>query len=372
MSWTARPASRPYEQGAGAAVPQTARERRAPQVRGSDVRPPSRTNAHATAGSAAVQKASAPSAARSKVGGSHASDSQARQPTVTASAQRWATTTSTATAVAAETASGTAKATVEAPASTRTGNPTLAKALEAPTTGGMGGTLETMHQHLAMSFAAQKSGEPVSTGQATVLGESVPQFWVTKWVDYTSKYGLGYLLSDGSAGVYFNDSTKIVLATNNSNFEYMERTRRSSGRAVDPPRLAHTLENFPADTLQKKVTLLKHFRNYLIEQQQKAGGVVPEARDEDPTCEMVYLKKWVKTRHAILFRLSNKTVQVCFFDQTELMLSHHARVVSYTDKQGKRTTHNLQQVMNSSRADITKRLKYTKDILHQLISGERK
>jgi len=28
-----------------------------------------------------------------------------------------------------------------------------------------------------------------------------------------------------------------------------------------------------------------------------------------------FLKKWVKTRHAILFRLSNKTVQVVFFDK---------------------------------------------------------
>ena len=36
------------------------------------------------------------------------------------------------------------------------------------------------------------------------------QVWVTKWVDYSSKYGLGYLLSDLSAGVFFNDSTKIV------------------------------------------------------------------------------------------------------------------------------------------------------------------
>ena len=35
--------------------------------------------------------------------------------------------------------------------------------------------------------------------------------WVRKWVDYSSKYGLGYLLSNGSTGVFFNDSTKIVL-----------------------------------------------------------------------------------------------------------------------------------------------------------------
>ena len=34
---------------------------------------------------------------------------------------------------------------------------------------------------------------------------------VKKWVDYSSKYGLGYLLSNGTTGVFFNDSTKIIL-----------------------------------------------------------------------------------------------------------------------------------------------------------------
>lgn len=35
--------------------------------------------------------------------------------------------------------------------------------------------------------------------------------YVKKWVDYSSKYGLGYLLSDGTTGIYFNDSTKMLL-----------------------------------------------------------------------------------------------------------------------------------------------------------------
>lgn len=243
----------------------------------------------------------------------------------------------------------------------------------------LAGTLETMHHQLAMSFAAQESGTPQtaalvgSAADPSGLASEAPKLWVTKWVDYTSKYGLGYLLSDGSSGVYFNDSTKIIAATNNANFEYLERTKRSQdhGAAVEAPRSAHLLEKFPSE-LQKKVTLLKHFRNYLIEQQAKAGVVVRPAASEDPASDMVYLKKWVRTRHAILFRLSNRTVQVCFFDQTELMLSSHARVVSFVDKQGVRSTFPLHEVMASPRADIAKRLKYTKDILHQLISGERK
>ena len=40
-------------------------------------------------------------------------------------------------------------------------------------------------------------------------GKSMNDIWITKWVDYSSKYGLGYLLMNGATGVYFNDSTKI-------------------------------------------------------------------------------------------------------------------------------------------------------------------
>ena len=42
-------------------------------------------------------------------------------------------------------------------------------------------------------------------------------------MDYSSKYGLGYLLSNGSCGVFFNDSTKIILDPSCKYFEYMER-----------------------------------------------------------------------------------------------------------------------------------------------------
>lgn len=52
---------------------------------------------------------------------------------------------------------------------------------------------------------SQKGSRPEAAG---------PSIWVKKWVDYSSKYGLGYLLSNGASGVFFNDSTKIVLDLN--------------------------------------------------------------------------------------------------------------------------------------------------------------
>jgi polo-like kinase 1 len=60
----------------------------------------------------------------------------------------------------------------------------------------------------------EKEGEKKEEdGKASLsLPSSKPLgIWVKKWVDYSSKYGLGYLLTNGQTGVFFNDSTKIIL-----------------------------------------------------------------------------------------------------------------------------------------------------------------
>jgi len=41
-----------------------------------------------------------------------------------------------------------------------------------------------------------------------------PIVWISKWVDYSDKYGFGYQLCDEGIGVVFNDSTKLVMLSN--------------------------------------------------------------------------------------------------------------------------------------------------------------
>lgn len=59
--------------------------------------------------------------------------------------------------------------------------------------------------------------------------------YVKKWVDYSSKYGLGYLLSDGSTGIYFNDSSKMVLDDQGQYFiPYTEKSTISVMKENNP------------------------------------------------------------------------------------------------------------------------------------------
>ena len=88
-----------------------------------------------------------------------------------------------------------------------------------------------------------------------------------------------------------------------------------------------------------------------------------------PTPGSVYVKKWMRTRHAIMFRLSNKIVQVNFQDHTEILLNSDNRLVTYVNKKGERSIMPLSQALDSNNAEMTKRLKYTKDILTHMLNN---
>ena len=257
----------------------------------------------------------------------------------------------------------------------------------APITGGPSSRKSDAQRMMATDRISSKPGmqstggvKPTKTdlaspGPTSNLKE--PEVWVKKWVDYSTKYGLGYLLSNGATGVFFNDSTKIILDPRGHHFDYLER-RPSDKQDI---MTSHTLTEYPKE-LQKKVTLLQHFRSYLegdtkptsasggdtatggsSAQPEEDAGDIPKRRTTDP----VYVKKWMRTKYAIMFRLSNKIVQVNFLDHTEIILSSESRVVTYVNKKRERMTYPLTTAMESSNQEMSKRLKYTKDILTHLL-----
>ena len=47
------------------------------------------------------------------------------------------------------------------------------------------------------------------------------------FVDFDSKYGYGYVLSDGSVGVLFNDQQKIILSLDGETFYYSRADKKN-------------------------------------------------------------------------------------------------------------------------------------------------
>ena len=191
------------------------------------------------------------------------------------------------------------------------------------------------------------------------------EIFVKKWVDYSSKYGLGYLLSNGSAGVFFNDCTKVIMSPGKEYFEYIERRAADRVDVVS----CYTMKSFPKE-LSKKITLLQHFRSYLEGVKTQVSNPVENCEQHKPNeTAQIYLKKWMKTRHAIMFRLSNKIVQVDFQDKTQIVLSSESKLVTYVNKKGETSQYPIATALESENAEMAKRLKYTKDILTHMLNN---
>ena len=68
-----------------------------------------------------------------------------------------------------------------------------------------------------------------------------PVIYVVKFVDYSNKYGTGYLLSNGFCGVYFNDNTKIILNPISNVFYYKKNIPKDITSSIE----CFNMINFP-------------------------------------------------------------------------------------------------------------------------------
>ena len=221
--------------------------------------------------------------------------------------------------------------------------------------------VDVIHKTL---IRALENSQNVANAVPHTSAAAAPAVWIQRWGDYSSKYGLAYQYNTGSFGAYFNDASIMVLDPSGQNAEYFERQK---GREVKE---CFAVNAHPVD-LKKKVNLLQYFTNYLPQKASPVGTV------EDPILAarrvanepLVYVRKWLKTRHAIFFRLTDNTLQVNFTDNTGVILSAKGAAVTFIDKKNNMLTLWTDEVfVHENSASIISRLHYIKDMLACLIN----
>ena len=244
---------------------------------------------------------------------------------------------------------------------------------------------------------------------------SKKEVWVTKWVDYSNKYGLGYILNNGFIGVYFNDNTKMLFNPQQKRITYVER------KISDKQELLYTfsINEYP-DDIKNKVNLFNEFKNFLEDEikikhsntlynskdknklsfelneeakekikrkstkiNKKQLSVSSDKQNQDDEnnfdinnnieeIDFIFVKKWLKTRHAMIFRFSNKIIQVCFQDRSQIIIHPLNQNMTYINKNGEKSIYPLNKGLNSSNHEMNKRVKYTKEVLAHMISINKK
>lgn len=186
---------------------------------------------------------------------------------------------------------------------------------------------------------------------------AVPFVWISKWVDYTDKYGVGYQLCDNSIGVFFNDVTHLILLADGKTLQYIDRNNEEC---------YYTVENYPKD-MNKKLTLLKYFNTYMSENLLTAGENA-KPREGDEMTQVPHLRAWLRTKSAIIFHLTNGTFQANFFkDHTKIILCPVMGAVSYIDEEKNFTVYTFKLIEKHGCSQyIASRLRYAKGMLQRL------
>jgi len=243
-----------------------------------------------------------------------------------------------------------------------------------------------IHDHLHQTLLeVQEVGHTaaVPASQPAIPG---PTHWITEYADFSHKYGMAYKLNTGHYGCHFNDVTKMVWESDVTDVvEYISRVKQTTNKGevlAHDTRISFNMNHPPATPadLQKKITLIKYFKSYLSRAKGRSDGVkvvVPTPNAPQPkqpamhephmTGNMVYVKRWLTTDEAVIFRFSNKTVQVCFHDKTQVTLSSDTRAATYTDAAGIESTFALQSMLHQT-PEVAQRLKYTREILYKIIN----
>ncbi|XP_035888025.1 inactive serine/threonine-protein kinase PLK5 isoform X2 [Phyllostomus discolor] len=132
--------------------------------------------------------------------------------------------------------------------------------------------------------------------------------WAPKWVDYSSKYGFGYRLSDGSSGVLLRDGTHMALRPPGGQVSYMpDRGKLETFALRDVPSL-----------LGAKLAVLRLFAGYMQQRLQEEGGLPVPTESASPS---LCLLRFLVSQQALLLFFSDGTLQVsCSGDQVQLVL----------------------------------------------------
>ncbi|KAL6257928.1 hypothetical protein P5V15_011527 [Pogonomyrmex californicus] len=175
---------------------------------------------------------------------------------------------------------------------------------------------QSVQMHRALEACVPEMKRNNACNPPTV--EDIVPLFVTKWIDYSNKYGLGFQLSDRSVGVLFNDNTKISYTHDRRRVEYMttddEMTRYHRERDVPAP-------------LQKKLELLRHFTEYMDDFLTEGGELKKyraPPRQSKNAC-VPRMRRWLRTDKAIVMELTVPLLQVNFFvDHTKMVVSQES------------------------------------------------
>lgn len=158
----------------------------------------------------------------------------------------------------------------------------------------------------------QRSLSPPRTNSSSKNYDSqgssmMPSYCISRFWDQSVKYGMGYLLMDGTVGVVFNDRSRMILEPHETFIQYYPNMR------------SHMMEILGLSSSDhiKKISILRKFAQSL---KSAAGMYDLPTTLYSAAIPLQHVKDWVRSDGALLFKLENGDMQVNFEDKKKLFI----------------------------------------------------
>lgn len=155
---------------------------------------------------------------------------------------------------------------------------------------------------------------------------------ISKWVDYSNKYGFSYQLNNDDIGVLFNDRNTVLKLHNSDRFlELIEQAGEGW----------HCIENsidLPPAQAKRQLEIVDFFAKYMNTNLSKVS-------DNEERKETVFMRRYTRTADYIMFEMTNGNFQFNFKDHHKICISKAGLAITHVSPNRVTLTHPLLQVL---------------------------
>lgn len=151
---------------------------------------------------------------------------------------------------------------------------------------------------------------------------------ISKWVDYSNKYGFSYQMNNNDIGVLFNDQNTILKLTNNEKFLELLFHEQEGWSCIE-----NSIHN-PPSKCKRQLEIVDFFAKYMNSNLSKVSEVSERK-------EIVFLRRYTRTSEFIMFEMTNGSFQFNFKDHHKLVISKEGLAITHISPTRITQTHPL-------------------------------
>lgn len=158
--------------------------------------------------------------------------------------------------------------------------------------------------------------------------------YISKWVDYSNKYGISYQFPDGMVGVLFSDRSTMQMDPRVESYDNIRWSTSSKQWVVH--RTSDISKCLPSQT--NKFRVVQNMYSYMEKNlregsdQSELPCVTSARRDpRDLKNTIIFLVQYRRLGQVVMFQLSNGSFQFNFPDHTKIILTSGGKTIGFID-----------------------------------------